>query len=280
MNESNTKYVLGLDLGIASIGVALLIKDKENQFKRIENLGVRLFSTLEDEKGNLENKVRREKRGLRRLRRRKSLRLQETRELFLNQLGIDYTQLPLQSFPNPYELKIKGLRHQLSKEELAIALYHYMKYRGFKSNRKVDDEKSDGVLLNQIKDVDSELKASGLTITEYLYNQYLNTSVSERRIHNVDESGSLFNKKDANKSIRNKDDRYLFSANRSMYLEEINAILDNQISLGVISDSFKKEYLNIFVRQRSFSMGPGKGSPYAAPEGQTLISKMIRSLCI
>lgn len=275
MNESNVKYVLGLDLGIASVGWALLIKDGTGQLKRIENLGVRLFSTLEDEKGNLENQVRRGKRGLRRLRRRKVLRLQETRELFLTQLGIEFKHLPFQLYQNPYELKIKGLHEQLSKEELTIALYHYMKYRGFKSNRKVDDEKSEGVLLNQIKAVDSQLKASQLTITEYLYNQYLSANVSERRIHNVDDARSLFNKKDANKSIRNKDDHYLFSASRAMYLEEMSVLLDKQISFGVISPSFKEKYTQIFARQRSFSMGPGKGSPYAAPEGQTLISKMI-----
>lgn len=276
MNQSSNKYVLGLDLGIASIGWSLMIKGENDQLKRIENLGVRLFSPLEDGKtGKLANQDRRIKRGQRRLRRRKTLRLQDTKKLFLETLLINFNNINYRSYSNPYEIKIKGLSHPLSKEELAIALFHYMKYRGFKSNRKVDDKKNDGVLLQQFDNVENQLKEKNLTITQYLYNQYLAETKPLQRIHNTDYEGSLYNKKDPNKSIRNKDDRYLFSATRSMYLQEITLLLDNQISYGIIDTSFKFLYLDIFQRQRSFSMGPGKGSPYAAPEGMSLISKMI-----
>ncbi|MFA6890141.1 MAG: type II CRISPR RNA-guided endonuclease Cas9, partial [Bacilli bacterium] len=279
MNQSTIKYVLGLDLGIASIGWSLMIKDETGQLTRIENLGIRIFSPLEDGKsGKLANEIRRTKRGQRRLRRRKHLRLQDTKNLFSSSLLPDFEKfekIDFKSYLNPYEIKIKGLTEPLTKEELSIALYHYMKYRGFKSNRKVEDKKNDGVLIKQFEDVENQLKENNATITQLLYKQFLEARAPERRIHNVDNAGSLYNKKEQTKSIRNKDDKYNFSATRDMYLKEINLLLDHQISCGLINTSFKEQYLQIFNRQRSFSMGPGKGSPYAAPEGMSLISKMI-----
>ena len=70
------KKVLGLDLGIASIGWALINCDDENQPNRIIDLGSFCFQELEDGKtGKLDNVDRRIKRGTRRLRRRKVYRL-------------------------------------------------------------------------------------------------------------------------------------------------------------------------------------------------------------
>lgn len=57
------KYVLGLDIGIKSIGWAVINLDK----KRIEDLGVRLFPPAERPKdGGAINEERRLARGLRR----------------------------------------------------------------------------------------------------------------------------------------------------------------------------------------------------------------------
>ena len=61
------KYVLGLDIGITSIGWAVINLDK----KRIEDLGVRLFPVAEGEKGKSINEKRRLDRGLRRRLKRK-----------------------------------------------------------------------------------------------------------------------------------------------------------------------------------------------------------------
>ncbi len=275
MNDIEKKYVLGLDLGISSVGWALMIKDNEDNYRRIENLGVRIFPILEDKSGKLENEKRREKRSQRRMRRRKQLRLEDARNLFLSYLNVEFEKLVFKDYRNPYELKIAGLTTKLAKEELAIALYHYIKYRGFQSNRKVEDKKSEGELLNQLSFIENELEETGKTITEYFYSQYLALDPASRRIHNVDQNSSLYNKKDPNKTIRNKDDRYIFAANRSMYLKEISLLLEKQLSFGLINQEFIDEFIKLFTRQRSFSLGPGRGSPYAAPEGMSLISKMI-----
>ena len=79
------KLVLGLDLGVASIGWALLQKNDNNEFERIIDLGSRVFNQLQDGKsGKLENFERRNKRSMRRQRRRKVRRLEELRKLMKN----------------------------------------------------------------------------------------------------------------------------------------------------------------------------------------------------
>ena len=116
MNDIEKKYVLGLDLGISSVGWALMIKDNEDNYRRIENLGVRIFPILEDKSGKLENEKRREKRSQRRMRRRKQLRLEDARNLFLSYLNVEFEKLVFKDYRNPYELKIAGLTTKLAKE--------------------------------------------------------------------------------------------------------------------------------------------------------------------
>ena len=58
------KYTIGLDIGIASVGWAVINNDKS----RIENLGVRVFKKAEEADGKSLNLARREARGTRRRR--------------------------------------------------------------------------------------------------------------------------------------------------------------------------------------------------------------------
>ena len=142
------KYTLGLDLGISSVGWALMLQNEDGSFKRIEDCGVRIFDTVDSQKdGTLANQDRRAKRGARRLRRRKQNRLLDYKKYLLKKQNLDFNCIDYDSIIKkyndnelikylPYFLKVRGLTEQLTKEELAIAVYHYIKYRGFKSNRK------------------------------------------------------------------------------------------------------------------------------------------------
>ena|GEM_PF-515964 len=266
MNSAKkTKYSLGLDLGIASIGWSLLEKDENDSLFRIKNLGVRIFPQLEV-KGKLENQDRREKRSQRRLKRRKKLRLAEAKILFKEFFNLNFDDVDFRKFLSPFELKIKGLTEKLSKEELSIAIYHYIKYRGFKSNRKIEDAKSEGKLLETLDKLKANLDRDQLTISEYLWKNFMEKPKEDRRLHN---SGDL----------------YIFSATRGMYIDEINKLLDKQIELGSVTKEFKdkilfgdgsKEYDNgLFTRQRSFSEGPDPSSPFGAKNGVSLIEKMM-----
>ena len=114
-----TKYVLGLDIGITSVGYGVIDIESGNFI----DYGVRLFK----EGTAAENQKRRESRSHRRLLRRKSTRLEDMKKV-LRQSGIlndSYT--PQQ---NVYEIRCRGLSECLSNDELAAAILHLTKHRG------------------------------------------------------------------------------------------------------------------------------------------------------
>lgn len=248
----DSKLVLGLDIGIASVGWSLLQKDLDDNFKRIIDLGVLIFSKLEDKDGKLENQQRREKRSMRRQRRRKVLRKKDLQSLLFQFLKLNLEDINHSKYLNPYEIKVKGLTNKLSNEELYIALYHYMKFRGFQSTRKVDDKKSDGVILSKIEELKDELKDK--TVSAVILDRYNNRSIESRRIHN-------------------SNDEYIFTVSREMYLSEIEILFNKQIELNTCDSNLKDKFLEIYNRRRDFSEGPGKGSKFGS-EG-SFIEKMI-----
>ena len=148
------KYSLGLDIGTASVGWAVLNEDK----KRIEDLGVRIFEIPENPKnGESLAKPRRDARSVRRRLRRRRQRLNSLKNFFiehnlLTREEIDKLLSP-ESRHNPYELRKKALEQKLPNDELFIALYHIAKRRGYKSNRrKVEESSKDtGKVLTAIK---------------------------------------------------------------------------------------------------------------------------------
>lgn len=261
------KYNLGLDLGITSIGWAVMRLDEEQNIKRIEDVGVRIFDGLEKgTQGKLENADRRMKRGQRRLRRRKLQRLDKTKKLLFSTFQFDFDKVYQEesaqgknrNWPNPYEAKIKGLQEKLSVKELAIVLVHYCKHRGFKSNRKIVDDQAkassdEGKLLNGIKSVEKILIEKNLTVTQYL--------MKEAQTNDF--------------IMRNNEDAYRNIFNRAMYEKEIITLLDKQIELEGINEEFKNEFLAIWSRQRDFSEGPDYHSPYAPKKGGSLIEMMM-----
>ena len=76
------KYILGLDIGISSVGWGLLELDDNNNPYKIIDVGSRIFTPGEVEKsGDSRAKERREKRGSRRVSRRREFRLDRVRNL-------------------------------------------------------------------------------------------------------------------------------------------------------------------------------------------------------
>lgn len=127
------RIVLGLDVGVASVGWGLI--DKKTG--EIIDKGVRLFS----EADSAENVKRRQFRSTRRHLRRKEFRLYRTRRLLL-EMGVidDISFVPLL---NPYAIRCKGLNEKLTKPELATAILHLMKRNGYRYE-VADDEESGG----------------------------------------------------------------------------------------------------------------------------------------
>ncbi len=112
-------YVLGLDIGIASVGWGIIDLDSGE----VVDAGVRLFK-----EGTAENNEnRRSFRTGRRLIRRKKNRIKDLRELLEKNNIISSNFIPLN---DPYDIRVKGLANKLSNEELATALLHIAKNRG------------------------------------------------------------------------------------------------------------------------------------------------------
>src|SRR5699024_8207659 len=114
-------YILGLDIGIASVGYGIIDKEK----KEIVDAGVRIFK-----EGNKDDNAngRRPKRGARRLKRRRKHRLERVRELLRKYDILQSEEVPTST--NPYEIRVKGLQERLTADELVIALLHLAKRRG------------------------------------------------------------------------------------------------------------------------------------------------------
>lgn len=134
-NKEDMKNVnIGLDIGIASVGWSIL----DAETFEIINHGVRLFNSVEDPNdAKLKNVVRREKRSLRRqLRRKKNVKLDFIKFL-INQkiIAISEEGNIFNNFINLFfenksydvlNLRFKGLKEPLTKEELIAILYWYL----------------------------------------------------------------------------------------------------------------------------------------------------------
>ena len=133
-------FVLGLDGGIASVGWALI--DDHPETGRIINAGSWCFDAPEtDKERKTLNAIRREKRGQRRVIRRRRQRMAGLRQLFvqhglLSEAGRD----ALRHRPglDPWQLRADALQRLLTGAELAISLGHIARHRGFRSNSKRD----------------------------------------------------------------------------------------------------------------------------------------------
>ena len=264
-------YILGLDIGISSVGWGLLELDENNNPYKIIDVGSRIFTPGEVEKtGDSRAKERREKRGARRVSRRREFRLDRVKNLLYEngylkgsinsnivsekneELSIIFDNMINNYYKsndtNPYKLKVEALDRKLTNEELSIILVHYAKKRGYKSNREEASDSDSGKVLSAIKE------------NEKIMNEKNYRTISEMYIKD---------EKFKNK-IKNSPGDYKISVTNEMYLEEINMVLDSQISFGLITEDFKNQYLEIYNSRRSYAKGPGGNSPY----GGDLIERM------
>lgn len=169
------KKILGLDLGVASIGWAFIHEDESNaENNKIIATGVRVIPLDTDSEkdefvkgGSVgTNVARRTLRGARRNLQRYRLR----RELLFSTLknlgmypGDDLFNLPPSEL---FALREKALYAALTPEELGRVLLHLNTRRGFKSTRKGED-KSESEYKEAIKARENILEARHETIGQY-----------------------------------------------------------------------------------------------------------------
>ncbi|AQP54278.1 type II CRISPR RNA-guided endonuclease Cas9 [Vagococcus penaei] len=222
---------LGFDIGIASVGWAVL----NNANGKILESGVSIFPSASAER----NAERRSFRQSRRLVRRRNVRLHDMKDL-LEKAGFPYPTKQ-HIYPNPYELRVKGLTEQLTKEELALALYHLVKRRGISYDLKdVEDETGKNSSAYQESLQKNQTLLKRLTPGEIQLNRLKNEGKVRGQIVTEDE-GTLLN---------------VFPT--ADYRDEAMTILSQQQAFYPnITDEFIKQVSEIITRKREYFKGPG-----------------------
>ena len=133
--------IIGLDGGIASIGWAIVDLNPEDRSGTILACGTRMFNSPEgqDSRGVfLKNADRRTHRGQRKVIRRRRQRMAKIRTLFKDNGLLEYNCRDALAGHgiDPWALRAQALERILQPHELALALGHIARHRGFKSNRK------------------------------------------------------------------------------------------------------------------------------------------------
>ncbi len=186
--STNTRWVLGIDLGANSLGVALI--DPENQ--RLVHTGVRIFeagvNSLDSAKEEAKNAKRRSARQVRRQTERRQKRFKATfrvlqesgllpqgkRQEVLEALDRSLAEQFGEHGKLPYLLRASALDEALDPYALGRAFYHLGQRRGFLTNRKADskaeDEKERSEVKAAIKSLSNTVIESGArTLGEYIY---------------------------------------------------------------------------------------------------------------
>jgi CRISPR-associated endonuclease Csn1 len=130
--------IVGIDAGIASVGWAVLDIGEGNG--RIIACGTRMFDAPEtDKERKPTNSIRREKRGMRRIIRRRRQRMDAVRALLARHgLLDDHSPEALALGLDPWRLRGEALDRRLAPEEMAAVLGHIARHRGFRSNAKAE----------------------------------------------------------------------------------------------------------------------------------------------
>ena len=262
-------YRIGLDLGVGSVGWAVLRTDDNGLPNRIEALGSRVFDKAENPKdGSSLAAKRREARSVRRrLRRRRHRRdrvlnlLENYNILSKEQVYKMYNDNNYRFQKNVYELRVEGLDTKLTDKELARVLISLVKRRGYKSNSKSEEvnDKETGKIFTATTENEKVMK-------EHNYRTVAEMYLKDERFNYTLDNGLPVLK------IRNTTDDYKATVNRKDLVNEIKLILEKQKELNPkVTDEFIEKYLEIFESQRAFDEGPGGNSPY----GGNQIEKML-----
>ena len=242
-------YRIGIDIGIASVGWAVISGKQQNSF--IEDFGVRIFDSEEVvNKKDTKCQGRRKLRGARRLERRRVYRKMLLRNHFEN-IGLlnstfEDDLLEIKD-SDVYELKVKGLDEQLSPAELYKCLVHTCNHRGYRDFYEMDQTEND-------EEIDETEGKNKQAVSEFgaLFASSGKRTVSEYLI-SANKEGDFVKYRNKNSG----DNPYLL-INRALLEDEVKSILKNQsryynqLNSGNIDMTVK-----IIFNQRDFEDGPG-----------------------
>lgn len=245
------KYVIGLDVGIGSVGWAV-VRNEEN-CKRIEDFGVRVFETGEDpQKKTSFCQERRGYRSVRRLLRRRAHRKMRLKRHFQNIGLISENALKayFESGKNDViEARVKAINERVSREELAASLVNICNrrgYRDFYESAETDEDYEALEAVNKIMEENHYRTPAEMIKNDPEFN---------------DEMGRHY------RNGKDFDETYLIS--RKYMLDEAKLILDKQSEFyDCLTEDNKAKIIDIIFSQRCFEDGPGDvNDPYRRYKG-------------
>lgn len=220
---------IGVDIGIASVGAAV-VNDEYEVLEAVSNL----FESADASK----NVERRGARQAKRLLRRRKNRLTD-----FDKLWEKYNQIvPINKRTDVVELRVKGLKEELTKDEMYFILKYMLKHRGISYLEDADDSKGGS-------DYKEALRFNGGQLKEFYP-----CEIQKQRIDN-------YNQYRGNNTVENEDGSKVHISNvftTSSYRKELTAIFERQSQLlESIGKDFAEKYLDIWNRKREYYVGPG-----------------------
>ena len=253
------EYTLGLDIGITSIGWAVLQNDASGEPCHTIDLGVRIFEAAEDPKtGASLAAPRREARSARRRLRRRRHRKERIRTLLvhagvISRERLDTLFLNSGFAQDVYTLRAEGLDRCLDNESWVRVLLHLAQRRGYRSNSTAEaaKDKDSGILQQALDTNQALMEEKGYrTVGEFF--------CRDEKFRMTSPDGRQWRR------TRNTPGDYSFTVTRDMVAREVSALFDAQRTYGnpYASPEFQQAYETILFSQRNFDEGPGGDSPY------------------
>ncbi len=174
--------ILGIDLGISSLGWAVVEYDKQDdKNNKIVDCGVRLFTAAETPKEKESpNKARRDARGIRRVIKRRRTRMNEIKNLLISKglllkSDLDIENGMFNSAKNRvdvWQLRSDALKRVLDNNELSRVLVHIAKHRGFKFIGDEENDEESGKVKKAGAELRNKFQNAGYrTVGEWLWSE-------------------------------------------------------------------------------------------------------------
>jgi len=215
MNSINSSEhrIIGLDIGIASVGWAVITPS------RIVNLGVRAFDKAEtDKEGESLNLKRRSARLMRHRLFNRQWRLTKLarhlkKEGLINQANFFKSLTVFEK--SAWQLRVEGLDRLLTSQEWARVIYHLCKHRGFHWISKAERVKAEND-----KDGEGGKVKQGLANTSLLMKEKTYRTAAEMVLGEFPEAQ------------RNKQGEYTKALSRELLSDELSQLFNAQRSFG------------------------------------------------
>ncbi len=248
MNTAPFKYNLGIDVGVASLGLAVIEIDKEENIIGVKEGFVRTWPAP------VGGETRRLARSQRRTIDRKQMRLRRLAQIFLkNGIGFPHNDIPKYLLDkSPLKLRSKAVNEKIDLEELQRIILHMAKHRGSSAFDGRDNDEKDNLLTKQgIKNLKDEMNRMRFKT----YGQY------------------LWYREKRRKKVRINQEKigtggYDFYPSRTLLKEEFDIIWQKQKELyqEKLNDSFRESLEEVLFSQRKVSIPPPGNCSYIPNE--------------